>query len=70
MSSLPQNAFRHTLFTGIFLVTMDMAFEGINGCKSIINDILVWGSSKEDHDNSLIKVLKRTRVAGIKWNAE
>jgi len=31
---------------GVFQKTMDMAFEGINGCKSIIDDMLVWGSSK------------------------
>ena len=49
---------------------MDMAFEGINGCKSIIDDMLVWRSSKEEHDHNLRKVLERTREVGIKWNAE
>ena len=49
---------------------MDMAFEGINGCKSIIDDMLVWGSSKEEHDQNLRKVLERTREVGIKWNAK
>ena len=49
---------------------MEMAFEGINGGKSIIDDMLVWGSSKEDHDQNLRKVLERTREVGIKWNAE
>jgi len=50
--------------------TMDMAFEGIDECKSITDDMLVWGSSKEEHDNNLRKVLDRTREVGIKWNAE
>ena len=54
----------------VFQKTMDMAFEGINGCKSIIDDMLVWGSSKEEHDQYLRKVLERTREVGIKWNAE
>jgi len=54
----------------VFQKTMDMAFEDIDGCKSIIDDMLVWGSSKEDHDNNLSKVLERTREIGIKWNAE
>ena len=54
----------------VFQKTMDMAFEGINGCKSIIDDMLVWGSSKEDHDHNLRKVLERTREVGIKWNAD
>ena len=54
----------------VFQKTIDMAFEGINGCKSIIDDMLVWGSSKEEHDRNLRKVLDRTREVGIKWNAE
>ena len=54
----------------VFQKAMDMAFEGINGCKSIIDDMLVWGSSKEVHDQNLRKVLERTREVGIKWNAE
>ena len=40
---------------------MDMAFEGINGCKSIIDVMLVWRSSKEEHDQNLRKVPERTR---------
>ena len=54
----------------VFQKTMDMAFEGINGYKSIIDDMLVWGSSKEEHDQNLRKVLERTREVRIKWNAE
>ena len=32
----------------VFQKTMDVAFGGINGCKSIIDDMLGWGSSKEE----------------------
>jgi len=49
---------------------MDLAFEGISGCKSIIDDTLVWGSSKEGHNQNLRKVLEHKREVGIKWNAE
>jgi len=41
--------------------TVDLAFEGINGCKSVIDDMLVWGSSKEEHDQNLRKVQERAR---------
>ena len=41
---------------------MDMAFEEIDGCKSIIDDMLVWGSFKEEHDQNLRKVLERDQV--------
>ena len=54
----------------VFRKTIDMAFEGFNGCKSIIDNMLVWESSKEDHEKSLRKVLEHSREVGIKWNAE
>ena len=54
----------------MFQKTIDMAFEGLNGCKSIIDDMLVWGSSKEDQDKNLRKVLERSREVRINWNAE
>ena len=50
--------------------TVDIAFEGINGCKSIIDNMLVLGSSKEDHNKNLRKVLEHTREVRIKWNTE
>jgi len=54
----------------MFQKTIDMVFEGINRCKSTTDDMLVWGSSKEEHDQNLRKVLEHTREAGIKCNAE
>lgn len=54
----------------VFQKTMDMAFEGIDGCKTIIDDMFVWGSLNEDHDNNLRKVLERTRDVGIKCSAK
>lgn len=54
----------------VFQKTMDMAFEGIDRLKSIIDDMLVWGSSKEKHDQNLRKVLECTREVGIRWNAD
>mgnify|MGYP000164553861 FL=1 len=32
--------------------------------------MLVWGSSKEDHDKNPRKVLGRSREVGINWSAE
>ena len=54
----------------VYQKTMDMALEGINGCKSVIDDMLAWGLSKEEHGQNLRKVLECTREVGIKWNAE
>lgn len=50
----------------VFQKTIDMAFEGLNGCKSIIDDMLVWASSKEAQDKNLRKVVERSREVGIK----
>lgn len=38
----------------VFQKMMDIACEGIDGCKSIIDDMLVSGSSKEEHDKNLM----------------
>ena len=37
---------------------------------SIIDDMLVWGTSEEDRDRNLKRVLERSREIGIKWNSE
>ena len=47
---------------------MDIPFEGINGFKSIVDDILVWGSSKEEQDQNLRKVQERTGLSGMPKN--
>ena len=54
----------------VFPKTMDMAFKGIEGCKSIIDDMLIWGTSKQDHDRNLKRVLDRSTGIGIKRNTE
>jgi hypothetical protein len=43
-------------------------FENIEGVESYIDDILVWGSTKEEHDDRLIKVMKRAEENGFKFN--
>ena len=49
----------------VFKKTMHMTFEGIKGCKSIIDDMLVWGTYKENHDRNLNRVLEFSRLRGI-----
>ena len=65
--SFHQNALRYTLSIGG--VSKDH-IHGIDGFKSIIDDMLVWGSSKEEHNRNMKRVPERTREVGIKWNAE
>ncbi|KAK7096600.1 hypothetical protein V1264_005876 [Littorina saxatilis] len=46
---------------------MERLFEGFP-CAIIVNDILIWGSTMEEHDANLRKILERARQIGLKLN--
>ncbi|PIK33923.1 hypothetical protein BSL78_29258 [Apostichopus japonicus] len=43
-------------------------FEGLQGVTTYIDDILVWGSSKQEHDLRLIEVLNRAKDRKLTLN--
>ena len=53
---------------------LDQALAGLNGCKAIADDILVFGcganddEAVKDHDENLIALLQRCREKGVKLN--
>ena len=55
---------------------LDQALAGLNGCKAIADDILVFGCGADDdeavrdHDEKLIALLQRCRDKGVKLNRE
>ena len=55
---------------------LDEALEGLEGCKAVHDDILVWGCGKcheeavLDHDNKLRNLFKRCRTKNIKLNKD
>ncbi|KAK2717929.1 hypothetical protein QYM36_006651 [Artemia franciscana] len=49
---------------------MDEIPEGLEGIRILIDDILVYGKSQEEHDNRLRAVLKRAREKGVRFNRE
>lgn len=55
---------------------LDQALAGLNGCKAIADDILVFGcganddEAVRDHDKKLIALLQRCRDKGVKLNRE
>ncbi|KAJ8333874.1 hypothetical protein SKAU_G00411930 [Synaphobranchus kaupii] len=49
---------------------IDGTYEGLSGVAVIVDDILVYGRSKEEHDASLCAMLERIRERGIKLNKE
>ncbi|KAL6462444.1 hypothetical protein MHYP_G00288660 [Metynnis hypsauchen] len=49
---------------------VDEAYEGLQGIAAIVDDILVYGRTKEEHDVNLRAMLERTRERGIKLNED
>jgi hypothetical protein len=49
---------------------MDECLEGLDGCAVIVDDIIIWGHTKEEHDKNLRNVLQRCRQKGIRLNKD
>ncbi len=54
----------------IFQRKMLDVLQGEDGSEAIMDDILVWGKSEEEHDARLKRVLERIMVSGLKLNRE
>uniref|UniRef100_A0A1A8L2U7 Gypsy retrotransposon integrase-like protein 1 n=1 Tax=Nothobranchius pienaari TaxID=704102 RepID=A0A1A8L2U7_9TELE len=54
----------------IFQRKIDETYEGLNGVVAIVDDILVFGRTKEEHDDNLRAMLERTRERGVRLNPE
>ena len=49
---------------------MNESYEGLEGVATLVDDILVFGKTKDEHDHRLIAVLDRSREKGIKLNKD
>lgn len=49
---------------------VDEVLEGLTGVVTIMDDILVYGSTRSEHDKNLRQVLNRSRERGIRLNEE
>ena len=49
---------------------IDESYEGLEGMVALVDDILVYGKSREEHDKNLKAVLERSRQKGIKLNSD
>lgn len=54
----------------VFHRTVRQLFEGIEGVETYIDDLLIWGETKQQHDERLRQVLERARVKNFKLNKE
>ena len=53
----------------IFHKAMDQMFSGCP-CEIIVDDILVWGETEEEHDHKILQVLDRAREVNIKLKVQ
>lgn len=44
--------------------------QDLPGCDAIVDDILIWDGSTEEHDGRLTKVLKRVEAQNLKLSPE
>lgn len=49
---------------------IDETYEGLHGVAAIVDDILVYGATREEHDRNLHAVLQRSRERGVRLNAD
>ncbi|XP_056891952.1 uncharacterized protein K02A2.6-like isoform X1 [Takifugu flavidus] len=49
---------------------VDETYEGLQGVTAIVDDILIFAKTKEEHDKNLHAMLQRSRERGVKLNPE
>ena len=54
----------------LFQHTLQQTLQGIKGIKNIADDIIVFGSTREDHDRALEKCLTRLQEHNLTLNFE
>ena len=54
----------------VFQSEVAQIINGLEGVDNSQDDIIVWGCSKSEHDDRLMKVLSRVRESGMKLNSK
>lgn len=52
----------------VFQRAIAQMIEGLDGVVNVIDDILVWGETVEEHDRRLVQLLKKAREQNLKLN--
>lgn len=52
----------------VFQKTLTEMFEGLPGVRVYVDDVLIWGNSKEEHDERVTAVLRRAQQEGLTFN--
>ena len=53
----------------VFHRTVEQIFEKVPGAKVYIDDVLIWGSTMQEHNERLKMALDAARSSGLKLNA-
>ena len=54
----------------VFQSIMSEMFEDIEGVEVVVDDLLIWGETEEEHDSRLEKVLQRAKQRNLKLNKD
>ena len=54
----------------VFQQKMDMILEGCHGTLTLIDDVIVHGKTKEEHDGNLRKLMETAQTAGLMFNSD
>lgn len=54
----------------VYHKTIHMIFEHIPGVETMMDDVIVWGATREEHDERLRQVLDKTREVNLKLNKD
>lgn len=54
----------------IFHRAMESIIEGLDGTRVYIDDLVVWGQTRQQHDERLEKLLQRVKKSGLKLNRD
>ena len=66
---IPTTTHGNMLCSGVFHNTVHKFLEEFDGVTVYMNDIIVWGSAVEEHDERLMKALERLSEVGPVFNA-
>ena len=54
----------------VFQLQMQKVLQGLSGCTVIMDDILVWGTTLEEHNRNLMAVKQRITESGLTLNED
>lgn len=54
----------------VYHKTIHAIFEHIPGVTTMMDDVIVWGSTREEHDTRVRQMLERTRSVNLKLNRD